>query len=103
MMDAETDGKPLYTHPDIRTQTHEQMLQRLQFIRDRRLVNAIQYESIRIAKAHKAGAALQIMYEKQDTKNRNDIAKIDELIDKLEKGISNQISISHKISLVEDL
>lgn len=107
MSEAETieasDGKPIYTHPDIRTLSHEKLLSRLQNIRDRRLVNAIQYESARVARAHKAGATLQLQWEKINETNRLALYKIDDALDKFEKSLSKQIEISHKISLVEGL
>lgn len=101
-VDSEIDKSPLYTHPTIRSERHEYLLNRLQQIRDRRLVTALQYESARVDKLQRLNATLSAQYEKVDERNRLDLVKVDELIDKLERGISKQIELAHKLTLTEE-
>lgn len=97
----DVDGE-LYTHPTLRSAKHEWLLNRLQQTRDRRLVVALQFESKRVDKLTRLNAQLSAQYEKQDDRNRLDLAKVDELLDKIERGISKQIEIAHKLSLTEE-
>lgn len=96
------EDEVIYTHPSLRTSKHEWLLERLQQIRDRRLVIALQYESKRVDKLTRLNTQLSQQYEKQDERNRLDLAKVDELIDKLDRGISKQIEIGHKLAITEE-
>lgn len=101
-VDGQTEQSPLYTHPTLRSSKHEWLLNRLQQTRDRRLVTALQYESVRVDKLSRLNATLSAQYEKIDERNRLDLAKVDELLDKLERGIGKQIEIAHKLTLTEE-
>lgn len=92
---------PIYTHPDIRSSSHEFLLSRLQQIRDRRLIAAIMYERERVTKVHKIGHKLQEQWDKLNESNRLKLHKIDEAIDALDKAISKQVQTSHNLALVE--
>jgi hypothetical protein len=98
----ETEAQtPIYNHPTLRSLTHEKLVERLQQIRDRRLVAAIQYEAIRKTKVEKLSLALREKWEKQNDRNNIALAKIDEMIDKLDAGIAKQIQIAHDLTLTE--
>lgn len=92
----------IYTHPTIRSQTHDWLMQRLQETRDRRLVVALQYESARKTKLQQLSYTLSAQWEKQRDSCDNKLQKIDEELDKLERGISKMIEIAHKLSLTEE-
>lgn len=92
----------IYTHPTIRTQTHDWLMQRLQETRDRRLVVALQYESVRKTKLEKLSTTLQQQWAKQRDTCDNKLQNIDIEIDKLERGISKLLEIAHKLSLTEE-
>lgn len=98
MTDTET---AIYTHPTIHSITHEQLLNRLQQIRDRRLVAAIQFEAVRKTKLEKLSAKLQQQWETQNQRNLVALQKIDEAIDRLDKGIAKQIQIAHNVELTD--
>jgi hypothetical protein len=91
----------LYSHPTIREKSHDFLLNRLQQIRDRRLVAAIQYEQVRKGKVEKLEASLKAKWEKQDERNRLLLLKIDEAIDKLDVGIRKQHMIASDLTLTE--
>ena len=95
------EASPIYTHPDIRSSKHEWLLQRLQMVRDRRLVSAILYERERVSKVHKIGSKLQVQWEKLNESNRLKLHKIDEAIDAFDRAVDKQIMISHQLALVE--
>ena len=96
-----TEQSPIYDHPTIRSLKHDELTERLQQIRDRRLVAAIQYESVRKTKLEKLSLSLMDKWEKQDERNRLALIKIDEAIDKFEAGINKQIQIAHDLTLTE--
>lgn len=96
-----TDETTLYSHPTIREATHDELTARLQQIRDRRLVAAIQYEQVRKTKVEKLDARLREQWEKQDERNRLALLRVDEAIDRLDRGIQKQIEIAHNKTLTE--
>lgn len=91
----------LYEHPDIRSISHQQLLDRLQQIRDRRLVAAIQFEAVRKTKLERLSAKLQSQWEQQNQRNLIALEKIDEAIDRLDRGIAKQIQIAHNVALTD--
>lgn len=92
---------PIYEHPNIYALTHEQLLDRLQQIRDRRLVAAIQFEAVRKTKLERLSAKLQQQWEAQNLRNQSALDKIDEAIDRLDRGIAKQIQIAHNVALTD--
>lgn len=94
-------ASPLYNHPTLRSSSHEFLTERLQQLRDRRLVAAIQYEAVRKTKVERLNASLREKWERQNERNRLSLAKIDEAIDKFEASVRKQAQISHDLDLTE--
>jgi hypothetical protein len=92
----------LYTHPSLRTKAHEWLLQRLEQTRDRRLVVALQYESVRKQRVAKLQSTLAEQWSKQLERCENSLQAADIQIDKLERAISKLIEVGHKLSISED-
>lgn len=101
MSETITPESPLYNHPTLRSISHDALVERLQQIRDRRLVAAIQYESVRKTKLEKLSLSLREKWEKQDERNRLALIKIDEMIDKFDASLRKQIQIAHDLTLTE--
>ena len=97
------DNPSIYTHPHIRELAHKQLLDRLQNIRDRRLVAALQYVASEREKNLKMGTKLHQQWLIQGEKNRVKLAKIDDMIDQVDKAIRKQVEISHNLALVEEI
>ena len=94
-------ASPLYNHPTLRSSSHEFLSERLQQIRDRRLVAAIQFEAVRKTKVERLNLSLREKWERQNERNRLALTKIDEAIDKFEASMRKQMDIAHNIALTE--
>lgn len=92
----------LYTHPNIREKTHEQLLFRLDIIRNRRLVAAIEYKADSDRKRAQISAKLLSQYAALNDRNRLKLNKIFEMIEDVDRSIGKQIELSHKMSIVEE-
>lgn len=91
----------LHSHPRLREQRHEALLERLKQIQQRRLVTAIEHKIVHEAKMRKVSEKLFEQWSKQDDRNAADLIKAVELLEKIERGIAKQIEIAHKLQLAE--
>ena len=91
----------IYTHPTLRTKSHDQLLIRLQGIRDRRLLAAIEHKSAADARQAKLADKIADQWEKLNERNKNKLAKISQELSDLEASINRQIELGHKLSIVE--
>lgn len=101
VVEEEPEGK-LYTHPTIREKTHDQLLFRLEAIRNRRLMAAIEYKADSDRKRALASAKLLSQYQALNDRNRQKLNRIEELIEDIDRSIGKQIELSHKINLMEN-
>ena len=93
------DDSPLYTHPKLREQKHEALLARLDIVRARRLVAALDHKTAHDKKMAKLSEKLGEQWERQDTRNTNNLVKVNDLITTIEKGIQKQIELGHTLEL----
>lgn len=92
----------VYRHPNIRDLSQSELLDRLDNIRNRRLLAALDYREAHAAKMTKLGTKLAEQWEDLDEKNRLKIIKINELIGALEKAVEKQQLLHHKLTLAEE-
>jgi len=91
----------IYSHPTIHEKTHDELLFRLDQIRNRRLVAAIEYRTAAEKRMEKENAKLTDQWEKLRDRLQAKIIKLDMDINDIEKGIQKMTEISHKIKLTE--
>lgn len=91
----------MHTHQHIRQIRHEELLFRLQTIRQRRLVAALEYKDIALAKNIKLSEKLKEQWDKQNQRSQKLLDDISEKLIAFEKSINKQVEIAHKLSLTE--
>lgn len=91
----------MYNHPDIRTQTHDQMRFRLDQIRNRRLVAAIEFKSVQDAKTEKLDAKLGDQWEKLSIRCAKKLEKINEELNDIDQILKKLVDLNHKKALTE--
>lgn len=91
----------LYSHPRLREITHEQLLQRLEAIRDRRLITAIAFKNAEEKKAAKLAAQLDEKWQKLDERARRYLEKAEEELDKADRTIKQMVETSNHLVLAE--
>lgn len=92
----------VYQHPNIRDISMSELLDRLDVIRNRRLLAALDYRQAHEAKMMKLGTKLAAQWEDLDEKNRLKVKKINEMIEALEKAVEKQQLIHHKLTMAEE-
>lgn len=92
----------VYRHPNIRDLSQSELLDRLDNIRNRRLLAALDYREAHAAKMTKLGTKLAEQWEDLDEKNRLKLVKINEMISALEKAVEKQQLIHHKLTMAEE-
>jgi multidrug resistance efflux pump len=97
-MTEETEGE-IYTHPNIREIAHEELIFRLDNIRNRRLVAAIEYKALATAKKEKATAKLRSQYEALSDKIRRNLNKVDEQMETIDRDLGKLVELGHRMSI----
>ena len=92
----------VYQHPNIRDLSMNDLLDRLDNIRNRRLLAALDYRQAHEAKMLKLGTKLAQQWEDLDEKNRLKMLKITNDIVALEKSVEKQQLIHHKLTMAEE-
>jgi hypothetical protein len=92
----------IYNHPKLRDLSHADLHDRLDNIRNRRLLAAMDWKDAHTAKMIKLGTKLAEQWQDLDDKNRLRLYKIDELITALEKSTEKQVAIHHKLVMAEE-
>jgi hypothetical protein len=100
--EIEETSTQLYTHPTLREQNHNDLRFRLEQIRNRRLVAAIEYKQNSDIKREKASNKLLSQYRAQSETLRRKLVKIDEDIEKFDRALDKLITMSHQMSLLEE-
>lgn len=96
--DEEPEGE-IYSHPKLREVAHEELIFRLDNIRNRRLVAALEHKALVAAKREKASIKLKTQYAKLGDDIRRHLNKLDEAMDKIDRDLGKLIEIGHRMSL----
>src|SRR5689334_16714342 len=91
----------LYTHPNIRSLTAEQLHFRLTATRQRRLITAIDFQTAQTKRLDKEGNKLSDQWAKLRDRISTDIVKATELLEKSEAGITKLNQLSNQIAILE--
>lgn len=92
---------PIYTHPNIRDLTSNELHQRLEIIRNRRLITALEFQSAQAKRLDKEGDKLGEKWSKLRDRISTRIAKATEEVQKAEKELQQLIAISNQIANLE--
>lgn len=95
-----TESK-LYTLPDIRAHTIEQLQDRLEIIRQRRLVTAIEFQSKMEHKLNKEGHKLTEQWTKAAARIAKKIEDINADFAVIDKELQKLTELHHKLSILE--
>lgn len=101
MHDLTFQNGPIYTHPNIRQLTAEELHNRLDVIRNRRLITAIEFQSAQAKRLDKEGDKLSEKWSKLRDRVSTRIAKATEEIEKAEKELQQLTAISNQLFILE--
>ena len=99
MSDEEQPEAEIYTHPKLREVSHEELIFRLDNIRNRRLVAALEHKALVNAKKEKVTIKLRSQYEKLADDVRRQLTKLEEGIEKTDRAIGKLVELGHRMSL----
>jgi len=91
----------VYTHPNIRNLTHDQLHQKLDMIRNKRLITAMEFKTAQEKRMDKEGLKLSEQWAKLRDRTLTRMAKVNEELDKAEGEIRKLIEISNQLSHLE--
>lgn len=92
----------IYNHPKLREMSQSELYDRLQDARNRRLLAALDYKDAQTKKMLKQGNKLATQWEDTNQKALQKLAKIDEMINALEKMTEKMVGIHHKLTMTEE-
>ncbi len=92
----------IYNHPKLREMSQSELYDRLQDVRNRRLLAALDYKEAQTLKMLKLGSKLATQWEDTNQKALQKLAKVDEMITALEKLTEKMIGSSHKLKMTEE-
>lgn len=102
MSDTEAVAEtPLYTHPNIREKTHDELLARLDQIRSRRLVAALEFKAAEQNRLEKEHGKLTTQWETLASKLSKKEYALREEIEKFEKDLNKLIQIHNQMKVLE--
>ena len=96
-----TTAPPLYTHPTLRTTTQEELAGRLEAIRARRLVAAIEFKSAEANRLAREHATLGAKWTALASKLSKHEYAIREQIEKFEKELNQLIQLNNQMATLE--
>lgn len=91
----------IYTHPNIRQLSIDQLHDRLTIIRNRRLITAIEFQSAQAKRLDKEGDKLSEKWSKLRDRISTRIAKATEEVEKAEKDLQQLTAISNQLAVLE--
>jgi len=91
----------IYTHPKIREKTHHELLERLDQIRGRRLVAAMEFKTAERSRLDKEHDKLSDQWTKLAAKLSKKEYSIREDIEKFEADVNKLIQIHNQASVLE--
>ena len=94
--------EPIYNHPNIKSLRHQDLIDRLEDIRNRRLLAALDFKAAKEAKMARLADKLKEQYDKLEQKILVKLSKVESDINMLDNDINKLISISHKTALMEE-
>jgi hypothetical protein len=106
IVDLDTDPvgamPAIYNHPKLRDLSQTELYERLEDVRNRRLLAAMDFKDAHTKKMMKLGHKLASQWEDLNQKNLVKLHKIDEAITALEKAVEKQVGIHHKLTMAEE-
>lgn len=91
----------LYTHPSLRDLSQDGLRERLNRIRNRRLVAAIEFRSKQHTRLDSEGSKLSDQWNKLRDSLSTKLAQWEEAADKIDEGLQKLEKISNQMKLLE--
>jgi valyl-tRNA synthetase len=101
MTDTAPVESPIYTHPTLRTTTHETLRDRIEQIRARRLVAAMEFKSAEANRLKKEHGKLTEKWEALAAKLSKKEYSLQEEVEKFEADLNKLIQIHNQMSVLE--
>lgn len=98
-VDSDQPEGVIYSHPTLREVSHEELIFRLDNIRNRRLVAALEHKALSAAKKEKVTIKLRSQYEKLLDDIRRQLNKLDEGMEKVDRSLGKLVELGHRMSL----
>ncbi len=99
--DGDSHEGIIYTHPKIREKTHSELLERLEQIRGRRIVSAMEFKTALQHRLEKEHDKLSDQWTKLAAKLSKKEFSIREDIEKFEQDVNKLIQIHNQASVLE--
>jgi ABC-type Fe3+-hydroxamate transport system substrate-binding protein len=91
----------VYTHPNIRNLTVDQLHARLTATRQRRLITAIEFQSAQTKRIDKEGSKLSDQWLKAHDQTLTQLAHATAAVEKAEKLIAKMQQLSNQLAVIE--
>lgn len=98
-----TDNRPLYKHPNIREQSLDTIMIRLETVRSRRVMAAIEANTLKQAKIASMQQKDIEKFEKLMTKTFDQLVKAADLLDKIDENLRVATSLHNNAKQLGDL
>jgi hypothetical protein len=92
----------IYNHPNIRELAHDELIDRLSDIRNRRLLAALDFKAAHEERMQKLSTKFSEQYEKSYERIRLRLLKMADDIDRTDSDINKLIALSHKLTMTEE-
>ncbi len=93
--------EPLYTHPTLRTAREDDLRNRLENIRSRRLVAALEHQQLATIRIEKEHTKLNDKWEASESRISKKLYKIMEDIEAVDKELTKLTQLHNQLTLLE--